>query len=321
MLNSEDQRFRDDLIVEQNRDQVIGPAKRLVENGLAVSEGRLKRIANQLRVEDDILTKSGRPVLPASLRKKVVNSYLNQAHFGTDKVNALVKDRFYWPNMYAYIKRFISVCSICQRAKSDCKQPKAPLLPLIVPDAPMQFVSIDLATLPQDTEGYRYILLIGDIFSKYIEAVPLTNQSASTVTNAFFHSWVLKHGCPSYLLSDQGSNVDGQTIKELCTLFNIDKRRSSAYHSQGNGFAERNIRNIREVFRTTLLDRGIQQKQWRSILNEITFALNTSESSSTRCTPYQVVFGRKPVLPQDLLLAQHTVPVFTDVVTPKAYAA
>ena len=30
------------------------------------------------------------------------------------------------------------------------------------------------------------------------------------------------------------------------------------------------------------------------------FALNTSKSKSTNCTPFEVVFGRKPVLPIDI---------------------
>ena len=98
------------------------------------------------------------------------------------------------------------------------------------------------------------------------------------------------HRCPSYLLTDQGSNVDSETIRTLCTKFAIEKRRSSAYHSQGNGFAERNIRAVREILRTILLDRKIPQKQWREVLPEVMFALNTTISSSTKCIPYNVVF-------------------------------
>ena len=112
-----------------------------------------------------------------------------------------------------------------------------------------------------------------------------------------------------------------QTIKELHDMFAIKKRRSSAYHSQGNGFAERNIRNGHEVFRTTLLDHGIQQKHWRSVLRDIVFVLSTSESSAAKRTPYEVVFSRKPVLPQDLLFEQNIHPLDTDIITPAEYAA
>ena len=106
-----------------------------------------------------------------------------------------------------------------------------------------------MAALPQDDAGYRYILLMGDMFSKYIAAKPLQNQSEKKVINTLFLSWILRHGCFSYLVSDHVSNVNGQSVREHCETFSIQEKRSSAYHSQGNGSAERNIRNIREVFR------------------------------------------------------------------------
>ena len=46
---------------------------------------------------------------------------------------------------------------------------------------------------------------------------------------------------PVFILSDKGSNISGELISSLCNTFEIEKRRSSAYYSQGNGFAERSI--------------------------------------------------------------------------------
>ena len=151
---------------------------------------------------------------------------------------------YYWPNMYTHIKRYVSICLVFERVKSDLHAPKCPLLPLFIPDAPMQFISVDLATLPQDDLRYRCILLIGDVFSKYITAEPLQNQSALEVVNALFRSGILKHGCRLHLLSDQGSNVDSQIINKLCQMFAIEKRCSPACRRQGNGFAERKIQNV-----------------------------------------------------------------------------
>ena len=80
----------------------------------------------------------------------------------------------------------------------------------------------------------------------------------------------------------------------------IEKRGSSAYHSLGNGFAERNIRSIREVLRTIILEYRLPQSKWRSLLPEVSFALNTTLSASTKCVPFIVVFGRNPTLPEDV---------------------
>eukprot|EP00794_Sanderia_malayensis_P011538 gene11536-biopygen9207 len=172
---------------------------------------------------------------------------------------------------------------------------------MFVPHSPMQFVSLDIGYLPKDANGYQYILLIGDVFSKFINAIPLKDQTAPSVVDAFLKNGVYVHGTPSYLSTDQGSNVDGQLMAHICTSFGIEKRRSSAYHSQGNGFAERNIRTVKDILRSVLLHRHLNQTKWRQILPQMIFALNSSESKATQCIPFDVVFGRSAVLPQDIL--------------------
>ena len=94
-IDVENQSFAAQLTEEQDNDPVIGPAKRLVADGDIVRDGRLKRVCNQLRVGNNILTKSGCPVLPAPLRQLVVTEYHNQAHIGTEKTYAMVSVRYY----------------------------------------------------------------------------------------------------------------------------------------------------------------------------------------------------------------------------------
>ena len=182
----------------------------------------------------------------------------------------------------------------------------------------MQFISLDIACVPKDMNGYQYILLIGDVFSKYIQAVPLKDQTAPTITEAFERQWAYIHGTPSYLLTDQGLNVDGEVMSETCNSIGTEKRRSSAYHSQGNGFAERNIRSVKDVLRAVLLHQKLRQLKWRSLLPSLVFALNTSESKATGCIQHNVVFGRSAVLPQDILFQKGNVDTY-DQVSPKEY--
>ena len=126
---------------------------------------------------------------------------------------------------------------------------------MAVPDAPMHLISFDIAFMPKDHHGFQYFLLIGDIFSKYITTVQLKDQTASVIVEALLSHWIYIHGAPYYILSDQGSNVD--TIGEVCIVLGIEKRRSSAYHSQGNGLAERNIRNVKDILRSAILSRKL----------------------------------------------------------------
>ena len=293
--------FHDQLYKEQNDDPIIDAARKCIESNENVTEGQLKRINKQLRLVNGILTKSGRPIIPVSMRDYLITEYHRMGHFGVEKLYNLLQQRFYWPNMYRTVANYLSDCDICNQCKADVNPPMAPLIPIFVPLAPLELVCIDIAHLPETKRGFKYILLIGDVFSKCIEAVPMKNQLAETICDAMYRNWIMRFGCPYYILSDQGSNVDGETVRALCTEFNIEKRRTSAYHSQGNGFAERNIRTIRELFRTLLLDFGIPQNQWDTLIPSILFALNTTVSSTTKCAPFEVIYGRKPVLPLDTM--------------------
>ena len=123
----------------------------------------------------------------------------------------------------------------------------------------MQFICIDIAYLEEDPDGYKYILLIGCVFSKFIAAIHLKDQTATVIIDAICKKWIYTHGSPKYMLSDQGSNVDGETIRTIWEKLHIEKRRTSGYHAQGNGFAERSIRNVHGVLQTALLHKQLLQ--------------------------------------------------------------
>ena len=61
-----------------------------------------------------------------------------------------------------------------------------------------------MGPLPESIRN-KYILLIGDQFTKWYEAIPMSNQEASTVAKAFVNVWVSKFGCPANLHSNKGS--------------------------------------------------------------------------------------------------------------------
>ena len=312
--------FQHQLHMEQQKDPTILDAMEKISAGVRIESGRLRHIQRQLRVENELLTKNGRPIVPASLRKFVLEQLHEGGHFGAEKLYERIQKRFYWPNLYRYVTTHASLCETCQRCKPSNRPPRAPLLPVQVPELPMHFITIDVAYMTKDEEGFRYILLIGDLFSKYVSAVPLREQTAEEICDALHQEWLLIHGNPNFLLSDQGSNVDGNVVREICSKFGIEKRRTTAYHSQGNGFAERSIRNVKEIFRTHLLANKLHQNQWRSVLKELVFALNTTLSSATKCVPYDIVHGRTAIIPEDVKLGLSRDQLGRDILSAKDFA-
>ena len=90
-------------------------------------------------------------------------------------------------------------------------------------------------------------------------------------------------------------------MHDVCNTLGVEKRRPSSYRSQGNGFAERNIRTVKDILRTGLLHGRLAQNQWRKLLFPLVFAFNATISKATHCIPFNVVFGRSVLLPQDII--------------------
>ena len=76
-----------------------------------------------------------------------------------------------------------------------------------------------------------------DLFTKFGVSAPMPDQSAQTVADTLFARRVLHIGAPRRLLTDQGANFDMAIVQNLCTLWRIDKVRSTAYHPAAMGRA------------------------------------------------------------------------------------
>ena len=75
----------------------------------------------------------------------------------------------------------------------------------------------------------------------------MKDQHATTIKSAIHDAWVHCHG--RHAVSDQAWNVDGEVMNELCEQLGIKKRRSSPYHLEGDGQAERSVQTVKALIR------------------------------------------------------------------------
>ena len=137
---------------------------------------------------------------------------------------------------------------------------------------------------------YTYLLVICDVFTKYVMAVPLRSSDAVTIAQAFLDRWCNVFGFPYHLHTDQGSNLTGELWKDLCCHLRIERTRTTAYRPQANGQNERTNRTIVQLLRTT----QEHHEDWYRRISHVCFAYNSSAHVVTGFTPHYLMFGSEP---------------------------
>lgn len=269
---------------------------------------RLNQLWERLCIQDGTLLRhfddnSGKTkwlqlILPSELRQEVmkeIHSGVISGHLGEQKMLNQLQERFYWPLMAEDVKLWCQTCPECATKKSPIPNSRAPMQ-TIHAGYPMQVVAVDITgPLPESEAGNRYILVVGDYFTK---AYAIPDQEARTVAMKLVDEFYCRFAPPEQLHSDQGKQFDSLLIHGICDILKISKTRTTAYHPQCDGLVERFNRTLKHMLSTSLKDHPFD---WEHRLRKVCMAYNTSVHASTGYTPYYLLFGHEARLPIDLL--------------------
>lgn len=236
-------------------------------------------------------------VLPEQHKDRALQGLHDEVgHLGAERVLSLARARFYWPRMKESIEKKCQTCERCFRRKAQ-PQKAAPMVNIRT-TYPLELVCMDYLSLEPDSHDTRNILVITDHFTKFAVAVPTKDQKARTVAKALWENFLVHYGFPSRLHSDQGRDFESRTIRELCSLIGAEKVRTTPYHPQGNP-VERFNRTLLSML-GTLEEKDKQH--WRDFVKPLVHAYNCTRNDTTGYSPYELMFGRQPTLPVDLIL-------------------
>jgi deoxyadenosine/deoxycytidine kinase len=239
-----------------------------------------------------------RQVPAPALRQGILRDlHDNQGHMGQGKVYSLLAERFYWSGMSSDVKQYIASCTACRSRKLEFKQPQE--LHPIPPSRAFTRWHVDcMGPYPVSKAGNSYAIVIICPLTNWPEVEPLPDKSSSNTAGALLRC-VARHGCPEVVVTDQGREFEGE-FSDLLASLHVEHRKSSAYHPQGNGRAERTVKTVVTCLRKALAEPGVQVDNWDSHLSEILLAIRASRHSTTGYSPALLTYGRELLLPAQL---------------------
>ena len=167
-------------------------------------------------------------VVPPELRSGMLDALhggVVGGHLGHEKTLGCVQERFYWPGYWNETRDWCLTCQEFSTCQSLTHSRRAPL-GTIQAGYPTQIKAVDLlGPLPERDQKNSYVMVVGDYFTRWTEAIPIPNQEVSTVADHLVDEVFMRYSVPEQLHSDQGPQFESQLIKEVCKLLHIRKNK------------------------------------------------------------------------------------------------
>ena len=211
-------------------------------------------------------------------------------HFRVQRTQELISRYDWWPRMQEEIAEFIRGCIPCQRSKPMHGATAGKLLPLPVPSAQWEDISMDfVGPLPRTPRGYIFFLVVVDRLSKMAQPCQ-QDISAEQLARLLEARIFALHGMPKSIVSDRGPQFTNAWLSALYKRLGTQQWLSTAYHPESDGQTERVNRVLTEMLRHFV--NKSTYDNWDENLPLAEFAHNNAKSSATGYTPFYICYGK-----------------------------
>ena len=134
------------------------------------------------------------------------------------------------------------------------------------------------------SSGHTAILVVVDCLSKQCIFIPIDDTITSLELAKLFLLHVFsKHGVPSHITSDRGSEFVSHFFRSLGKVLDIHLHFTSGYHPEGDGQTERMNQMLKQYLRIYC---NYQQDNWSELLLLAEFLYNNAPNATTGVSPF-----------------------------------
>ena len=149
------------------------------------------------------------------------------------------------------------------------------------------------------SNGCIYLLTCFDHFTRWPEAVPISEGSAVTVARAFIQILVSCFGVPATITTDRGGQFESNLWKAVTQLLGTKHIRTTAYHPIANGMVEHFHRQLKSSLKASP-----HPERWTDMLYLALLGIRTTLKEDLKCTTAELVYGTSLSLPGEFFITQ-----------------
>jgi transposase InsO family protein len=170
----------------------------------------------------------------------------------------------------------------------------SPIFPVIIVGPFTKWGSDYTTCNPASARGHRYIIVVVDYFTKWVEAMPMFKYDGETATLFLFNQIIARFGVPREIVTDHGSHFQNQMMIELTSKLGLQQEHSSPYYPKTNGQVEVVNKTLKTILQRTI---NSAKSNWHLMLYSTLWDYQTSVKATTGFSPFQLVYEMEAILP------------------------
>jgi hypothetical protein len=193
------------------------------------------------------------------------------------------------------ISELIASCPTCQKTRKERREKLIPIVRHLKPPHARSAIGIDaLAITPHGANGETHILLVVNLFTKFVYLEPSTGCTALNLANAVWKYWCY-FGFTDMLVSDKGPDLTSQLFAELIQLVGM-RHVFSISDKHVNG-SERLIKEVQRHLRAIVFDTRVKDVfADPTVIPSVQSIMNAKVSLETNESPFALTFGSQDAL-------------------------
>jgi hypothetical protein len=146
-----------------------------------------------------------------------------------------------------------------------------------------------IGPLEEDENGNKYILVIIDAFSRFVEFYPSPDVDSASAVNALMQH-IGRYGLPKSIMTDRGTQFISNAMTELTTTLGISHTITISHSKEENGIVERANKEILKYLQQIIFTHRSRNK-WSSFLPLVQRIMNSTMHGSLGTSPARIMFG------------------------------
>ena len=263
-----------------------------IENGLLVSDALPHPGADY----------ADRIFLPSTFQEKIIDqAHEAVGHMAANKTLRRITERYVWPGMRQQVRHFVKQCHSC--LINQRTQARVPMGEMPLPCSPQEILGLDFigAFSPPDLLGRKYVLVIVDHMTGWVEVIPTKTQSANEIIDVFTKEYLTRFSQPQMIFNDNGQGFGSTAWATYCEQAGIKLIKTTPVHPQGNGKVERANKTLKQILQKMLANRP---QNWLDKLPLAVGAMRKAVSETTGFSPHYLTYGLPPQVPLSRYLPQ-----------------